>query len=172
MAHCVKGTNPILRHPLEAPINQVSGLFNLQEGVLAPRVAHHEPNKVDFVAVFAFAEQLQDRDLAELAQAGEFVLCGQSFELCHLEDLHTFRIAGEHGRSGNQLKQDAPSRPDVDAFIISVGAENQFGCAVVAADDVGGVVVCCLVEDFGGAHVTNFKLKLCLVHLVELQWIR
>ena len=82
--------------------------------------------------IFILLKQFNNWRLANLLQLWHFVLVGHAQDLRLLENLEALRVTREQRSTRYQLKQDAASRPDVNAAVVVIAAKDQLGCAIVA----------------------------------------
>ena len=107
-------------YPFEAPLDQISSIFDILLGVGTASDLGHQDLEVDFSKVLVALKELNHRLLADLLQLLHLRIRWHAFYLGLLKDLEAFCVAREERCPRYQLKKDAPHRPYVDADVVLV----------------------------------------------------
>ena len=107
-------------HPFEAPLDQISSILDVLQGVRTASDLGHQDLKVHFSKVLVALKELYHRLLADLLQLLHLRIRWHAFYLGLLKDLETLCVAREERRPRYQFEKNAPNRPYVDADVVLV----------------------------------------------------
>ena len=155
MAQRILCPDSVLRYPLDALFDQICSLNDVSVIVSVARITFQNLNKISLAKVLISLQELQGGHLADFFQLAHLITVRHALDLSLLEDLKSLSIAREERCASDELKQNAACRPDIDAAVILVAAEDQFRSSIVPGDDVRGVQTFG-VEDLCSAKVCNF----------------
>jgi len=156
MLHSPLSTYPLIRDPFEHLMHEIGSLLDLLSPV--PLLLEYL-FEVEFRDSRGPLEESYDLLVDVVSpELGQVLVRGRPNDAALLKNLEALGVPREKGGAGEQLEEDAADCPDVDRPVVLVGGHDQLGRAVVARDDVGGVLEGDVVDELRGTEVTDLDL--------------